>query len=323
MFHDLTIQNYRIFRDFSVDGLAPVNLVVGMNNSGKTSLLEALYLLASQDRPLSLLELLYDRGEYVEAGNGPGLVEYQLAHIFHGHNPRPNLKAPLPESIIGFQSRVDTPRSLYMRLSPAVVTSFTPEQALHLDDVVERKPSSYELLFAYNADSPSDPTTVVTTSLLKIPVGRDYSVSGRPLRAKSVIESCQFITADGVDYAHLGRLWDAVTLTPMEHDIVEALQVLEPAVERISFTSNRTSSGGILVKLQDAVTPIPLSSMGDGMRRILSLVMSAVTAQNGILLVDEIDTGLYHGAQADVWRLLIEISRRLNVQIFAYPFRWV
>ena len=38
MLYDLTIQNYRSFKDFQIDGLARVNLIVGSNNSGKTSL---------------------------------------------------------------------------------------------------------------------------------------------------------------------------------------------------------------------------------------------------------------------------------------------
>jgi len=48
MLRDLTIKNYRAFKDFSIDGLARVNLIVGDNNAGKTSFLEAVYLLASR-----------------------------------------------------------------------------------------------------------------------------------------------------------------------------------------------------------------------------------------------------------------------------------
>ncbi|WP_446384963.1 AAA family ATPase [Coleofasciculus chthonoplastes] len=44
MLRDLTIQNYRCFNNFHIDGLARVNLLVGMNNCGKTTLLEAVYL---------------------------------------------------------------------------------------------------------------------------------------------------------------------------------------------------------------------------------------------------------------------------------------
>lgn len=50
MVRDLSIKNYRCFEDFYVDGLAQVNLIVGDNNSGKTSFLEAIYLLVNQPK---------------------------------------------------------------------------------------------------------------------------------------------------------------------------------------------------------------------------------------------------------------------------------
>ena len=62
MLRDLTIQNYRYFKDFQIEDLARVNLIVGMNNSGKTSLLEAVYLLVNQKEPLHLVDLLERRG---------------------------------------------------------------------------------------------------------------------------------------------------------------------------------------------------------------------------------------------------------------------
>src|SRR5437762_1924709 len=93
MLRDITILNYRVFKDFSVDGLARVNLLVGKNNSGKTSFLEAIYLLVHQRNPSCLLELLGSRGEYVEL-RGSQDVEYQTLHVFHGHY-RP-AKSPLP-----------------------------------------------------------------------------------------------------------------------------------------------------------------------------------------------------------------------------------
>lgn len=100
------------------------------------------------------------------------------------------------------------------------------------------------------------------------------------------------------------------------------MQILEPTVERINFTSRQTFNSGILLKLRGQDDPVPLGSMGEGMRRILSLVMAAVTVKNGFLLVDEIDTGLYYDTQTDMWRLLLEIAQRLNVQVFATTHSW-
>ncbi|RMH72028.1 MAG: hypothetical protein D6680_20210, partial [Cyanobacteria bacterium J007] len=93
-------------------------------------------------------------------------------------------------------------------------------------------------------------------------------------------------------------------------------------IERLSFTGHYRSTNGILLKLKGQDRPIPLGSMGDGMRRILNLVMSAVSVKNGYLLVDEIDTGLYYDVQTDMWRLIFAIAKQLNIQVFATTHSW-
>ena len=47
MLEELSIRNYRIFRELKIDQLRRINLIAGSNNSGKTSLLEAIFLLSS------------------------------------------------------------------------------------------------------------------------------------------------------------------------------------------------------------------------------------------------------------------------------------
>jgi recombinational DNA repair ATPase RecF len=90
MLHDLAIQNYRCFKDFQIEGLTQVNLIVGPNNSGKTSLLEAFYLLGEQLDPQGLVEILEYRGEVGESFTGvrdqmSRSQSHQITHLFHGH----------------------------------------------------------------------------------------------------------------------------------------------------------------------------------------------------------------------------------------------
>jgi hypothetical protein len=117
----------------------------------------------------------------------------------------------------------------------------------------------------------------------------------------------------------LSFLWDRIVLTPEEPKVIEALQVLEPGIERIAATSRESSGseGGILVKLKESDERLPLGSLGDGIRRLLLLSVSIATSGGGYLLVDEVDTGLHYSVMVDMWRLLIESARRLNVQVFA------
>ena len=54
MYESFRIQNYRGFRDLKLEGLARVNLIAGENNSGKTALLEALYIHALGGHPAAV-----------------------------------------------------------------------------------------------------------------------------------------------------------------------------------------------------------------------------------------------------------------------------
>ena len=62
---------------------------------------------------------------------------------------------------------------------------------------------------------------------------------------------------------------------------------------------------------------VPIGSMGDGVWRLLGIALSLVRAERGILLIDEIDTGLHYSVLVDMWRLVYETAKRLEVQIFA------
>lgn len=284
MLRDLTIQNYRVFKDFSIDGLARVNLIVGMNNSGKTSFLEAIYLLVNQGDPSPRLqELLENRGD-------------RVANIIHGHHLQ-STEMPSSGETIQLQSEKDRFVSLQMG----------PGRYSGVKFVISGlgEPTS-GLVFVYRDGWGGETSGTLSPS----------SISEKRYGPH------RFITTRHLDSSYLAKLWDGIMLTPEEDDVVQALQILEPDVERVSFTSRHTSYNGILLKLRGRPNPTQLSTMGDGMQRILALAMSTVTAKNGVLMVDEIDTGLYHGAQTDLWRLLIETAQRLDVQIFATTHSW-
>jgi AAA15 family ATPase/GTPase len=62
MYTSFEIENFRCFNRLKVDKLARINLITGKNNSGKTSLLEALWLHAAPNNPMLTLRLNHIRG---------------------------------------------------------------------------------------------------------------------------------------------------------------------------------------------------------------------------------------------------------------------
>lgn len=317
MLRDLTIQNYRCFKDFHIDELARVNLIVGQNNSGKTTFLEAIYLLVQQQNIQAVFDVLSSRGEQskiqtqLASGQAVNRSKYQFEHIFYGHQLTPDLS-------IYIQSQKEELLSLKIQANP------TNQQVLiPVAEELETSFLAVELIVCYNQNA-----------TVKISLLRDASIAHlvssklteRNNNYLSLVGSSQdnfnLLKTTAVAFNDMAVFWDAITLTPKEESVVAALQILEPDVERISFTSNPTTDSGILIKIRGQNHPIPLGSMGDGMRRILNIAMAAVSSENGFLLVDEIDTGLYYQTQTDMWRLIFETAQRLNVQVFATTHSW-
>ena len=57
--------------------------------------------------------------------------------------------------------------------------------------------------------------------------------------------------------------------------------------------------------------------MGDGINRILTIILALVNAENGFLLIDEFENGLHHTVQEQLWKIIFDLAGKLNVQIFA------
>lgn len=321
MLRDLTIKNYRAFKDFSIDGLARVNLIVGKNNAGKTSFLEAVYLLVNQSNPFCLLELLFNRGEFIEQAAFPRLIDYPMKDIFRGHTVSFNVDAADADKAITISTSSEMPQKLHIEAKRASLSAFPHyRQTLRVApatsaDIVP----SFELAFLYGEHG-SNPSLDADLVALPLTEAHAFRTTFSPLDKTPGMY--QFTSLRDWYTPYLGKLWDNITLTPQEDDVIEALRILDPRIERINFSGDRQSLSGVIVKLNGASSPVPLSSMGEGMTRILSLILSATMATDGVLLVDEIDTGLYHGAQTAAWQLLLKIARRHNIQVFATTHNW-
>lgn len=323
MLYSLSIDNYRLFKHFEIESLSNVNLIVGTNNSGKSSLLEAVSLLTSDDVRSSLIYLLGERGEYVSgtvdllAGRGTR-GGFQISHLFHGHSPEfgqtiriaSNDKQRIDLKIAILQSKDDRIPETNQLSSPNL--PFWAAADLELNEQI-----GY-LIFEHSQDKAEPTRLALQLATDGVILARPY---GKPY-GPSALSKSRLITTNYLDYNELAALWDRITLTPKEDQVIEALRILDPDVQRISFTSRRTSNSGILLRLADQEEPIPLGSMGDGMRRILAIAASLVSVDDGALLVDEIDTGLYYAVLKDMWKLVLKTAHKQNAQVFATTHSW-
>jgi energy-coupling factor transporter ATP-binding protein EcfA2 len=323
MIRSVTLDNYRGFRQFELHDLGRVNLIVGTNNAGKTSVLEAVNLLASSGDPTSLWSTLWRRGEdFEEREVGATSRHVDIKRLFNGHNAgvgcRFSLTAETDGGRASLTAEVEEPR----RPQPVTqATLFEP-----FDNAVEPdypfRPSVLALRWQGQED--------ISVHLDLTRRGGVSAESIRwPPRGREEVRrpTVRLITAAALSPELVIELFEETVLTPDEDMVYEALRIIEPSIERLatSGTDRRrtgTSSrpgvrGGLLVRCNGIKDRIPIGSMGDGIWRLLGLALALVRTEGGILLVDEIDTGLHYSVMENMWKLVHQTARRLRIQLFA------
>ena len=313
MFQAIKIRGYRGLSTYDIGDVGRVNLLVGQNNGGKTSVLEALYILGSNGDPGALWRICNRRGErFVEDRPMPRRGEVDVSHLFTGHG----LAVGQSISVLGMNALA------------------SQEVTVAVDDLQEPDGKDVtDLLIDDDATSWRRVALNVKSTLLKrrqsIPLSRqgglDLDTAEFALRRRNVVDrevaaNVHFVSTESFNGNELIRLWDRIQLTPNEALVLQALRFIDRSIEDIrSFGSGSLygPKGGFIVKRKGEPVPFPLGSLGDGAWRILTLAITLTQCAGGMLFIDEIDTGLHYTVMADMWRLIHAASKEFNVQVFA------
>jgi AAA15 family ATPase/GTPase len=311
MLKSLKIKNFRGFESIELKQLGQVNLLVGENNSGKTSILEAIQLLLSRVDLEPTSASMIARGEYLTKFLGDvktDLREIDIAHLFYGHKARLH-------NLLEIEGRHDDCSEKVIMSIHELLFDNNPRQFGELPGFFDA--GSLELKLQWSVQNLDQEPLEIQNRSFPLEIDSHLPLGHiRRVRKESNYPSMktQMISATNVSFDEIFRLFENIQLTPAEELVNQALQVIEPKCERIAGkpTHNRFE-----VKLSDQDQPIPLGSMGDGMSRILRLALGLANAKGGVLLIDEIDTGLHFMAMTGMWKMLWEACNKLDIQIFA------
>lgn len=303
----LKISNYRGLDGLDVSTLGRVNLIVGENNVGKTSLLEAVWLWAARGEWDVIRTIMTARNEDVVAdpalwkSNSGELIG--LTHLFSGY---PVFSKEMKE--------------IEIRISPVFSNKMLCFSLMTTSHAVKEKLLDRDKLWP-NGDIACH--TCLGISFEGIGVSLVTLLHGRPIEQESTIfkamdpmrlPSC--FVPSGANHVSLDILWDKAQITNREQSVLEGLHILDSRIEKIFFIAQRDHRIP-MCQLSGQTQPIPLRNLGGGVIRLLEILLSLVNTQNGVLLIDEFENGLHYTIQPKAWEVIFRMADLLNVQVFA------
>jgi len=327
MLESFQIHNFRLFQHLEVRKLNRVNLIVGKNNAGKSTFLEAVELYASNASPTVLLDLVESRQEswFSEAqAHSQNFISNSVRHLFCGHK--------LP--IIGEEgiSLGEVASNTKLHISAAAYQNKNDDEGtlrkIRISDVeVDENLSNVE--FFLIAEEGERTRRLFSLDLdnkdLREIRRRNRMISGSERQESQLKYTWQIVSTENMPNRKLAALWDLTSLTDLESEVISALGLIDDRVTGVAFVENSASDFRTrendrriaLVKIKGIDEPLPLKSMGDGMTRLFHIIVALVNAKNGLLLIDEFENGLHWSVQPKVWDIVFQLSGRLNVQVFA------
>lgn len=304
------IEGYRSFRQYELEGFARINLFVGQNNCGKTSLLEAIEFLVSRGQPHVLQSSPDRRGEGrvvdVPGASMPS-VRRRVTHLFYGHD-----FDPLSSRIRLEGSPEHGP--IIVRARP--LTTDETDEFVRLDVPADTLPS---IGLEISGETPEDyPILPVDLDGSLLPnrwllrPGYGTVTNGLP--------TVRFLTPGSLEPEGMHRLWDRVQREAREPEVIDLVRLVVNDLESIHFLASELSRhpqmGGVLTGLRGG-RRVPMGTHGDAMRRLLALSLSLIDSTNGVLMVDELDSGLHWTVMQRMWDSVIRAAVRSSVQVFA------
>lgn len=297
-YKDIEIKNFRGIKELKIENCELINLFVGKNNSSKTSILESLFTLSGSLSP----EIIVRINLFRDLGFNE---QEDLRLIFNNLNFSDDIHI----KATGFN---ENRREL--EISP----TSSDEKGRTLSKNLQRDNGDFNSSYS---------SSNINELALKTTVKERHS-SEKKATAKLIFNGGEFKSENafikGSDNnravyvrqnlnlsQNLEKELEDLIITKQYFEIVDVLRQVDPTIKNLSLGHNR-----MIYVDNDLDRLIPINLLGDGIRRLLGVILAIYNSRNGIVLIDEIDNGLHYSALKSLWKSIIYTATKCNVQVF-------
>jgi AAA15 family ATPase/GTPase len=287
MIKDIKIKGFRGIRQGELNNTTLVNLLFGKNNCGKSSVLEALFTFSNRKSPLLALRINDLRGITDNGRKGIAL------DFYNGET----------ENNIEFEANiVDS-----THIKSIISLRDLKDKTVSLSEPLGIDGNEYELV--YSTEKDGNFIGDVSYEFRKAAEEDKYKVYQNTSGDIEGDEICAYVPPA---YSLVQSL-DAFRILiqeKREHSVVESLRTIEPRIKDIVL-----SGDDILVDVGKE-RRFPINVLGDGVRKMLAILLIINQCAGGMVLIDEVDNGFHFSAMENLWKAILATAKQTNTQLF-------
>jgi AAA15 family ATPase/GTPase len=299
---DLKIKAFRGILDLKLENLGEINIFAGINNSGKTSILEAIRLLESPLDVFNAVRVSRQREYLGSFSNDRPVYLEPFINMF-------NLKDGA--NVIALSGRTNE-----HEFSLKIVGSIE-KRLMGTEEITKQKSDRFNRLSIPTPDMITGEVDFFSGTIKYMEDGKEYeeNVSFSQLdnlfEDKSKKRGVNIVYLSPISHIFWGEPLFKTIKEGFKSEIVKLLRIFDPQIKGFEVIKD------IPYIEHETLRPMPLSTYGDGLKKVLLFATSIIQAKDGILLIDEIETAIHISAFKKIFDWFVRSCHDYNVQVFA------
>ena len=291
----IDIERFRCFKKLELNGLRRINLIVGKNGSGKTALLEGLFLACGASPELYFKTRAWRGISPTAVGFDKAAYEGAFRNLFYRFDTN---------SVVSISFTAETRGERWLHIS------FQREGSQSISLPLEHKELKYEstlrspILFHWKSQEGEHKSIVdISSDEIKFSISNNHypGVFVTPVSAVGGPDTIQ-------RFSQLSKQ----RKTGM---VIKALQASFPQVEGIS-TELDSGINVLYAEVRGLDEKIPVGMLSAGIAKYISILLAVLSSRDGVVFVDEIENGLYYDVLPGAMSTILDLCKENNTQVF-------
>lgn len=298
----IDISQFRGIQQLTISDLSSINIIVGDNNSGKTTFLEAIQLLFAKPH-LNAIRSIINQRTLLNPDKGFYTSFIKMFNIEEKNNLEFSIHAdsnngPIKFKVKGYETTVSGEEAVQKARLPRgygfairKISDYIPETAKMFNGDI----------FSQIGDMQKKGSISCTS------MDRTVRFSGISSKELNYISSFGHLRFD--------LLKNIVDNPEYKKLAIDILRQFDNSIADICYTKADDGSYMESIITKNGVN-MPFSVYGDGIKKILYILNKLFDATDSILMIDEIETGLHKKYYDTLFPVIFALANKLNVQLF-------